>query len=363
MASVAINGKFLGANLNGVHRTAAHYSRELIRRAGAEHTVRLLTPPGATPPADFPDLTGEPVAGRFGRGQGWEMLTLPRAARGALLVNFCNLAPLLHGNSVVMIHDAQTFLFPEDYTGRQATFYRLLLPLIARRARRILTVSGFSRDSLAAHGVGTLDKIDVVHNGTDHILANAPDPAILGRHGLAPQNYVLTMGSAKGYKNMRAVFAAMRDPLPGGQKLVVAGGPGASAYRAAGWEPPEGAIFTGFVSDAELRALYEGAGVFVFPSLTEGFGLPPVEAMHCRAPVVSARAGAMPEVLGEAALLVAADQPADYRAAIIEVLANPDLAERLRHDGGRRAAELTWEAAGVRLWSLLRPLARPSHAG
>lgn len=357
MGRIAINGKFLGANLNGVHRTAAHYSAQVLARAGATHDVRLLAPPGTTGNADFPGLKAEYTSGLCGSGQGWEMVTLPLAARDSLLLNFCNLAPLLHGNSVVMIHDAQTFLFPEDYTGRQATFYRMLLPLIGRRARRILTVSDFARHSLAEHGIGQLDKIDVVHNGTDHILQVEPDGTILPQHGLAPGGYVLTLGSAKGYKNIRAVFEAMRPPQPGGLPLVVAGGPGADRYRAAGWTPPEGTVFTGFVSDAQLRALYQNAAAFVFPSLTEGFGLPPVEAMQCGCPVIAAQAGAMPEVCGDAALLVEKDQPEAYRAAIERVLDAPEVAGDLRARGRQRAAQLSWDAAGQRLHQLVERLA------
>jgi glycosyltransferase involved in cell wall biosynthesis len=357
MTGIDINGKFLGAPLNGVHRTAAHYADQLLRRAGQTHQVRLLAPRDVPAPAEFPALVSQAEQGWFGPGQGWEWVTLPARARGRLLVNFCNLAPLAHGNSVVMIHDAQTFLYPQDYTGRQARWYRQLLPLIGWRARRIFTVSAFSRDSLVAHGIGTADKIDVIHNGTDHLLATPEDRDILKRHGLEAGTYVLTMGSAKGYKNIRSVFDAMRDPLPGGQRLVVAGGPGEDRYRAAGWPPPAGTIFTGFVSDAELRALYAGAALFVFPSLTEGFGLPPVEAMHCRTPVVVASAGAMPEVCGEAALQVDAESPAAYREAIAAVLDDPHLGERLRQRGAERAAQLSWNAAGQRLYDLVSALA------
>lgn len=361
MGRISINGKFLSAKLNGVHRTAAYYSEQLLARMGAAHDVRLLAPGNTAGNPDFPTLSATHVNGRFGTGQGWEMLTLPQAARGSLLVNFCNLAPLLHGNSVVMIHDAQTFLFPEDYTGKQATFYRLLLPLIARRARHILTVSEFSRQSLAEHGVGTLDKISVVHNGTDHILATLADNTVLAKHGLARGKFVMTLGSAKGYKNIRTVFDAMRAPQPGDLPLVVAGGPGESAYRAAGWEPPAGTIFTGFVSDAELRSLYENAAVFVFPSLTEGFGLPPVEAMQCGCPVVAARAGAMPEVCSpnpgnEAALLVGADQPEAYREAIDRLVGDAAFADAMRAKGRNRAAQLSWDAAGQRLCEIIGPL-------
>ena len=356
MKSIAINGKFLGANLNGVHRTAAYFSRELAKHSAGHTGVRLLTPPGTVGNPEFPGLVGQTASGVFNGGQGWEMVTLPMAARDDLLVNFCNLAPLLHGNSVVMIHDAQTFLHPEDYTGKQAMFYRALLPWIGKRARRILTVSEFSRGSLVAHGVGTRDKIDVVHNGTDHLLDAPPDPLVLSRHGLTSGKYVMCLGSTKGYKNIRAVFDAMRDASVQGIPLVVAGGPPPAQYEAAGWQPPAGTIFTGFVSDAEMRALLEGAAVFVFPSLTEGFGLPPVEAMHCGCPVVSARAGAMPEVVGQAALIVSADRPDEYRAAIESVLRDGELAARLRAAGSARAAELTWDAAGARLWQVIRGL-------
>src|SRR5262245_61715030 len=113
MAAIDINGKFLGAQLNGVHRTAAQFARQLVRRAGGDHQMRVLAPPGVEGHPEFPELAPHAARGWFGTGQGWEMMTLPRRARGNLLLNFCNLAPLAHANSVVMIHDAQTFLHPE----------------------------------------------------------------------------------------------------------------------------------------------------------------------------------------------------------------------------------------------------------
>ncbi|APZ52880.1 glycosyltransferase family 4 protein [Salipiger abyssi] len=357
MANIVINGKFLGAGLNGVHRTAAHYSSLLIEHGrAAGHNVRLVAPAAFAGDPEFPLLVPERLPGRFGAGQGWEMLTLPALARGALLVNFCNLAPVLHGNSVVMIHDAQTFLYPQDYTGRQAAAYRALLPIIGRRARRVLTVSGFARESLAEHKVAARDKTEVVHNGTDHIHATAPDAAILTKHGLAPGSYVMALGSAKGYKNLRRIFDAMAAPVPGGLRLVVAGGPAESAYRQRGWTAPDGTVFTGFVSDAELRALYENAAIFAFPSQTEGFGLPPVEAMHCGTPVIAARAGAMPEVCGDAALLADPDDTAAWRSALAQLTESPELASRMTERGRSRASELSWQAAGERLWQVIAPL-------
>lgn len=355
MARIAINGKFLGAPLNGVHRTAAHYAEAVLRRAGPRHRVRVLAPRAVALP-DFPGIVPEAHPGLFGGGQGWEMLTLPRLARGALLLNFCNLAPLLHGNAVVMIHDAQTFLHPDDYSGRQARAYRALLPLVARRARAVLTVSDFARSSLLAHGIGTQGKIEVVHNGTDHILARPPEPGVLERVGVAPGRFALALGSAKGYKNMRRLFSAFEGPDLADLPLVIAGGAPRAAYEDAGWTPPPQARFTGFVSDGELRALYEAAAVFLFPSLTEGFGLPAVEAMHCGCPVIAARAGAMPEVCGAAAILLDPGDTEAWRAAIA-ALAAGDGRAALVAKGHARAAELTWDRAGDRLWQVIKPLA------
>ncbi|KIT16302.1 glycosyltransferase family 4 protein [Jannaschia aquimarina] len=355
-SKIYVNGKFLGAGLNGVHRTAAHFSDALLRQGGGQTEIELLAPRPFSPDPAFPRLVPRVVQGRLGPGQGWEMLTLPRAARDGLLVNFCNLAPLLHPRSVVMIHDVQTYLYPEDYTGRQAVAYRMLLPWIGRRAVRVLTVSDFSRKMLAKYGIAPEAKIDVVHNGTDHILDVAPDPSILARHGLTRGRYVMTLGSAKGYKNIRRVFDAMREPLAEELPLVVAGGPPATAYEARGWTPPAGTVFTGFVSDAELRSLYAGASLFAFPSLTEGFGLPPVEAMHCDTPVVAADAGAMPEVCTDGAILV---DPADtraWRAALQAICDQPDLSADLISKGKARAEQLTWASAGARVWSCLQPL-------
>ncbi|QEW17877.1 D-inositol 3-phosphate glycosyltransferase [Marinibacterium anthonyi] len=348
MTGITVNGKFLGGQLNGVHRTAALYTQALLAHDGDDAEVEIVAPRPVPEGSVFGSLSPRVLPSRLGSGQGWEMIALPMATRDRLLVNLCNLAPVLHPNYVVMIHDAQTYLYPQDYSGRQAAAYRMLLPLIARRARRVLTVSEFARRTLDAHGVAPADKISVVHNGTDHLKDVAPDDSVLARHGLVPGAYAMALGSAKSYKNIPRLFAAFDHPDLCDLPLVVAGGPPAEAYARIGAVAPANARFLGPVTDAELRALYSNATMFLFPSRTEGFGLPPVEAMGCGCAVISADAGAMPEICGKGALLVDPEDTLAWRAAILR-FRDPSARQAFAADAAQRADHFSWQRAGARL--------------
>lgn len=356
MKGISINGKFLGAGLNGVHRTAALFSEALLSRRGDAFDIEIVAPQRAKKDGATDQLHPRVVNGRFGSGQGWEMISLPLATRDRLLVNFCNLGPLMHPNSVVMVHDAQTYLYPGDYSGGQASAYRVLLPLIGRRSRRLLTVSEFAKKSLVANGVATEEKIDVVHNGADHLSWVSADKKILATHELSKSGYALALGSVKSYKNMQCLFDAFAHPSLSDLPLVLAGGPGEDAYRKKGFSALSGVRFLGPVSDAELRALYENAQMFLFPSRTEGFGLPPLEAMAFGCPVIASNAGAMPEVCKDGALLLEPDDIAAWRAAILR-FRDPTASLQNRKAAEERAAHFTWQRAGDRLWTLIHDLA------
>ena len=356
MTGIAINGKFMGATLNGVHRTAALYSAALLSRQSEGPKVEIVAP-RSSPPDDplFAALAPKVVEGPFGTGQFWEMITLPRATRGRLLVNFCNLGPLVHSNSVVMIHDTQTFMYPQDYSGRQAVAYRMLLPIIGKRARLVLTVSEFAKASLVEYGVAREEKIEVVHNGGDHLLSIDADENTLSTKSLKPTGYALAFGSTKSYKNLGCLFEAFRHPALADLPLAIAGGPPKDAYRSLGYNPPPTARFLGSVSDGELRALYQNAAMFLFPSKTEGFGLPPIEALNFGCPVIAARAGAIPEVCGEGALLIDPNDVAGWIDAI-QRFRHADQTLAFQAAARDRARHFTWSRAGDRLWEVLSAL-------
>lgn len=356
---IYINGKFYGAGLNGVHRVADRLIHEIDQFMGAlpadqRLPIRLVVPKGQKWPLRLNVI--EVVEKPMVRGPLWEQLMLPVIARDGLLLNLCNLAPVAHLDKLTMIHDAQ-FLFPDNsYPLPTRLLHRLLSPAIARTSHRVITVSDYSRQMLSLLGVAPRDRIMVLLNGADHLADIPADPSVLAKHGLQDGRFVVHIASGKEYKNTRVIFDAFRLPALDHLPLVVVG-PGRPELEAAGLKPPENTVFAGKVDDGQLRALYQSAACLVFPSRTEGFGLPPAEAMNLGCPAVVAPAGAIPEVCGDAVLYAGVDDPDAWVAAILQFDGDAPLRQRKVEVGRARMSHLTWSIAGQKLGSELLRLA------
>lgn len=343
---ILINGRFLTKSPAGVDRTA----QELIRAIAALETGRAIhcaVPANAPPDKEIRErlLLGE--GSRIVRsgqtGYAFEQLALARIMPDAILLSLCNMGPVLRARQMAMLHDAQVFDSPQSYRAVFRTAYRVLQPLLAWRAARTLTVSAFSRERLKANRVTGRHDALVIHNGVDHFDRVTADPSVLDRLGTAAGGYALAFAHPAAHKNLAVLLAAYAadGTLP---PLVLAG-----ASTAIAAEDDERIIRLGRVSDGELKALYQNALMFLFPSLTEGFGFPALEAMACGCPVVAAEAGAIPEVVGQAAVLLDPSDHLAWASEIAALAAHGPARARLANEGLAQAKKFRWHDSANRL--------------
>ncbi|WP_412527885.1 glycosyltransferase family 4 protein [Burkholderia lata] len=354
---LAINGKFTAQRMTGVQRVAYELTAELARIASADDAPSLVVPSDHDPAA-MPAGARSLTSGRR-HGTLWEQWTLPRTTRGRTLLSLCNIGPLVKRDQLLMIHDAAIFDLPAGYSMAFRLWYRFAFSIMKRRARHIVTVSHFSRARLAARLGVPPARLSVVPGAVDHIDRIDADPGVLSRLNLETDRYVLFVGSLAPGKNLVRALAAvalMRESHPT-LRFVIAGGANAKVFgaRAAGLRDDDPYVtWAGYVTDGELKALYEHAGCFVFPSLYEGFGLPPLEAMRCGCPVIVSHEGALPEVCGGAALFCDAYSPPDIAAAIARVMDDPELRARLRTLGREHAHRYSWQRSARTLLDIVR---------
>ncbi|RZI55620.1 MAG: glycosyltransferase family 1 protein [Rubrivivax sp.] len=356
---IFINGKFLAQSLTGVQR----YAIELLQAFDAlladgawtaTGPVVLLVPSTRIQP--LPALRHIQIREiPSGNLHVWEQVRLPWAARGAMLINLAGSTPLIKFGQVCTFHDTAVFDVPSSFSANFVRWYRLLFNAQGRLSRRVLTVSEFSKGRLVHHLGIDADKIAVVHCGADHMRRQPADPAVLGKLGVDAGRYFLAVGSANPNKNFSRLieaFAGLEDPEA---RLVVVGGSNATVFADssdAAREDPR-IVRAGRLTDDEIKALYSHARVYVFPSIYEGFGLPPVEAMFCDCPVLAARAASIPEICDNGAAFFDPYDVADIRASMRRALHDDAWLDDLRRAGGVRAETFTWHNSAL---SLVRTL-------
>ncbi|MFA5787688.1 MAG: glycosyltransferase family 1 protein, partial [Actinomycetota bacterium] len=272
------------------------------------------------------------------------------------------LAPPARAATVITVHDLTCTRYPEQCTPWTRR-YASLVPDMARRAAAVLTPSAFVAEEVKDWLSLPDDRVVATPLGVDPSLFEVSPPAPRRLRELGVEGgYLLFAGTLEPRKNLSGLIAAYRL-LPG---LLGQAPPALVLTGAAGWgaDPLEGqahlpgpVVRTGFVSDAELAELYAGASCFCFPSLYEGFGLPPLEAMAAGTPVVASTGGSLPEILGDAALLVPATETEALAEAIARVLTDGALAARLRGAGRERARQFTWQACAKRTAEVYRQVA------
>ncbi len=333
--------------------------RQLARIVGRTEFVLLCRPWDVATLASLGE-NFRPVVENAGNYSVAEQVKIPFALRreGVTLFHAPHyvLPPLVSCKSVVTIHDCVHLMFPQYLPNRLAFAYaRTSIALASRRATRVMTVSDSSkRDIVRLFGTDP-DKISVIYNAYDERFGVEPreeDVIRVRERYQLHDEFVLYAGNVKPHKNLERLIEAFDIVRKRGLdhlKLVLIGDD-ISKYAALRRAVHQHQLhkyvrFLGYLPEETLAVMYRLAGVFVFPSLYEGFGLPPLEAMASGTPVVTSNVSSLPEVAGNAAILVDPYDPRAIAEGIHRVLTDEALRRDLRRKGVARAHQFSWEAS------------------
>jgi glycosyltransferase involved in cell wall biosynthesis len=353
MASlIFINGRFLTQKVTGVQRNAFELTKHLLPLL--KNAIVLV--PGEEMNPDY-QIEGWTLLkiGKF-KGVLWEQFSLPfflkTRKEKALLINLTNTAPLTYSNQVVSVMDMTTFINPAWFDKRFARYYQWLVPKIVKRSKVVFTISENSkRDIVKFTGIDE-NKIKVLYCGISEIFLRHSDDQsdILQRLALKHHGYLMAVSSLDPRKNFKTLIESFFEadidiPLViVGSKGKVFGDAGISSYDSAR------VIFTGYINDEDLKQLYRSSVCFIYPSLYEGFGIPPLEAMASGCATIVANTSSLPEVCNGASLYVDPYDSRDIAATMKKVLDNEPLRSSLITKGFENVKRFSWDFAAANAW-------------
>jgi glycosyltransferase involved in cell wall biosynthesis len=367
---LVLNATAIGHRADGIAAYAVHLVHA-VWRAGLDRPLTVVLNEDARrffPASEIPagaaiewvSARMSPSRGTPGNLRRWAFANrLALAHRTALVVGLSQLeAPVVGGPGIVMVHDLIPRLFPREHP-RQYYFYRYYLGHALARALAIITPSQTTKDDLCRHYAIDGRRVHVIHHGCPVQVSTAPA-------GARADRYILWIGRADPTKNLPALleaFALIARQVS--VRLVIAGEDASIDLAAPGMDRAmlDRVTVVGPISEAMKLALLDGASALVCPSLYEGFGFPPLEAMARGCPVVTALTGATPEVCGDAALYVDARQPSQIAAALLRIVADSELASTLAARGRERSRGFTWDASVRAHLALFDQAARVVPAG
>ncbi len=273
------------------------------------------------------------------------------------------LPPVRGAFTIVTIHDLSFWKFPEYAEPSLREYLMTEVPKAAARADHILADSEATRrDVILLLGVPP-EKVTVVYSGVERRFRPVPEASerVREKYRLGSAPFILSVGTLEPRKNFDGLiraFSRMKSRFGLPHHLVIAGGKGwlyDGIFREAGNSPYRDQIhLPGFVDDEDLPALYAASDLFAFPSHYEGFGLPPLEAMACGTPVLAARNSSLPEVLGDAAVWVSAEDEDGIAEGMARVLSDTLFRKSLIEAGLRQAGSFTWQRGAVQLLDVYR---------
>ncbi len=330
MREIVVNGRFLSRRITGVER----YGQEILSIIGNKCRVEATRRNG--------------LAGHL-----WEQLVLPaRLQSESILWSPANTGPLMVHNQALTIHDLSPLEHPEYFKKSFSSWYRLFLPLLVKKVRVIFTPSRYvQRKVMQRFGI---QNVIVTPNAVNRSCFS-PD----ARTTIVdlPDRFILFVGSLQPRKNIHVLLQAWSEigKVYRDLWLVIAGEQG-SIFEPVKIAPMEHVYLLDYVTENDLPGLYAKARLFVLPSLDEGFGLPALEAMACGTPVIVSDGGALPEVVGDAALIFKRAEHASLSQAIRECIDNQDLSSFLIARGFERVRQFHWQDSAELIWKTLNEI-------
>jgi glycosyltransferase involved in cell wall biosynthesis len=379
--NIALDGMPLASPLTGV----GHYTFELARSlalAAPSDRFTLISPLPGEPsnlelirrraPENLAYMNLGANLGRRLLNRRWWSVGLPLHLKSSSY-------DLFHGTnyeiplwskqpSVVTIHDLSLFLYPEAHESRLVRRARWRLPLMARSASQIITPTEHVKSEVCERFGIDAEKVTITPEAPRSIFKKLQERETLEtrkRLGIS-DDFILFVGTLEPRKNLQRLVEAFERVVKESSlrtQLVIAGGRGwlMDDFEAAlaAKEMRDRICFTGYLHDEDLCALYSSCKAFVYPSLYEGFGLPPLEAMACGAPVIASDTGAIRETVGDAARLVDPKSVGDLAHAVAELLTNENLRQKLSAAGLERVKNFSWEQTAVKTLVVYRDLRNP----
>jgi glycosyltransferase involved in cell wall biosynthesis len=330
---ICINGKFLTQQLTGVQRFALQITRSLIH---GRDDIKILVPKNSSIKIQNKEIQQRIVP--VGRGNPflWEQIALPyylQSNGSPLLLNFTGLGPVIYKNKITTIHDLSFWEHPDWFSKKYEFIYRLLTPISSKNSLKLLTVSHYSKKIIESKLHINEENIEVIYNAVDKCTC---DPNLAKR-----RKYILAVGSIDPRKNLDRLIKAFILWNRKDYKLVIIGGQQKS-FSNLNLPENENIIYTGYVSDAQLHQYYTESSVFVYPSLYEGFGIPPLEAMVHGTPVIASNKTSLPEACGNAAFYIDPNSIDNIVDALEKVTTDTDLYQELITKGYENIKRFSW---------------------
>ena len=348
---LVLNCRFLTQETTGVQRFCIEISRKLKKLH--KNNIQFVSPINII----YKDLAKELEIKIIGDKTGhlWEQIDLPKYLEqnnSPLLLNLANTAPLFYKNKIVTIHDIAYERFPESFDWKFRLVYKLLIPKIIKSSKHIFTVSEFSKSELIEFYKTKDSDISVVYNAVNKIFKSVEKPF--------KYKYILAVSSLNYQKNFHSLIKAFNLLEDKNIKLYLVGGLNknfAGLELLKDIENNKNIIFQGRVNDDELIKLYSNAKCFVFPSLYEGFGIPPLEAQACGCPVVCSNVASLPEVGGEDSVVYCDPYNIeDIKEKIELVLGDDKLQKELIQKGFENIKRFSWEKSAQKIINIIEGL-------